>query len=452
MNSEVTRLRNGKSPRSAAVLPLGILFAMLGIAATVVIWLSLTGEHAQIDATGIGPKAVGDLPSADKNTKPRDHEPIKGNGHSDEKPAQDTKQTHTTMASGALTPPSHVTSPHGTLAPEASTRTTETHGAVDAAHQTPSQAIDHEKPTDHAKAKTETPSAPPQIVVAPIDKIVAEKVPGQLQLPIVRSRQPLSPAPAAGLVQMSGLGSLPIISTDGRQPWKIYARPFDKSNKKPRIALVITGLGLSSAATNIAIQSLPGTITLAFAPYAERLDDWIRLARTAGHEVLLNVPMEPVNYPEYDPGPQTLLTSLPPQENVERLLWTLSRATGYVGVVDFMGSRFATSRKHLRPILKMLKKRGLMYMDSKSASRSLAPVLADDIEIPFVINSQFIDEQASRFAIDKQLEFLEATAKKNKMAIGMGSPYPVTLERISHWVKKLGERGFVLAPISAMVK
>ncbi|NQU69790.1 MAG: divergent polysaccharide deacetylase family protein [Rhodospirillales bacterium] len=281
---------------------------------------------------------------------------------------------------------------------------------------------------------------------------MTERVPGQLRLPILEARQPLAAAPAPGLVQSSGLGSLPIISTDGRQPWKIYSRPFDKSNKMPRIALVITGLGLSSAATNIAIQSLPGTITLAFAPYAERLHEWVRLARTAGHEVMLNVPMEPDNYPEYDPGPQTLLTSLSPQENVERLLWTLSRTTGYVGVVDFMGSRFTTSRTHLRPILKMLKKRGLMFLDSNSAARSLAPVIAAGIGIPFAANTRFIDAKAARFAIDKQLGLLEVTAKKKKMAIGMGSPYPVTLERIANWVKELKKRGYVLAPVSAMVK
>ena len=162
--------------------------------------------------------------------------------------------------------------------------------------------------------------------------------------------------------------------------------------------------------------------------------------------------MEPVNYPEYDPGPQTLLTSLSPQENVARLLWALSRATGYVGVADFMGSRFTTSRKHLRPILKMLKKRGLMFLDSKTAARSLAPVLADGIGIPFAVNTQFIDEKASRFAIDRQLKVLEETAKKRNTAIGMGSPFPVTLERIANWLKELESRGFVVAPISSMVR
>jgi len=426
----VTRLRNGKSPRSAAILPLGILFAMLGIAAAVVIWLSLTTEHVEIDKAGQGPRAVVELLPTAKTKDAKGHAAITIKDGSHKPPARNEH------ASGALTPPP----PNPTSA-----RASNPSG-------THSQAADHARPP--AAATTQPTSSPEQnrIVVAQIQNIAKEKVPGQLQLPILRTRRPLSSAPDPGMIQNSGLGPLPMISTDGRQPWRTYSRPFDKSRKSPRIALVITGLGLSSAATNIAIQSLPGTITLAFAPYADRLDEWIRLARTAGHEVMLNVPMEPVNYPEYDPGPQALLTSLSPQENVERLLWTLSRATGYVGVVDFMGSRFTTSRKHLRPILKLLKKRGLMFLDSKSASRSLAPVLAGDIGIPFAANTRFIDERASRFAIDKQLELLEAVAKNQKTAIGIGSPYPVTLERISNWLQGLKDRGIILAPVSAMVK
>ena len=405
---------------------------MLGIAAAVVIWLSLTAEPVENDAVDQGPKAVGELIADNKAKTVEKHGPIAGAHGSPDKPNQ--KQ----IAGAALTPPPSV-------APDPAPPHKDTHAASN-----PS-ANDHVNPqTASATPPAQSPK-PPRVVVAPIQEIIREKVPGQLQLPTIRSRQPLSAAPAAGLIQTSGLGPLPMTGVDGRQPWRIYARPFDRSNKKPRIAIVISGLGLSSAATNIAIQSLPGAITLAFAPYARRLDEWIRLARSAGHEVMLNIPMEPVNYPEYDPGPQTLLTSLAPEENVERLLWTLSRATGYVGVAEFMGSRFTTSRRHLRPILKMLKKRGLMFLDSKSASRSLAPVLADDIGIPFAANDRFIDEMASRHAIDRQLKALESNAKKKNRAIGIGSPYPVTLERISNWVKGLNERGFVLAPVSAMV-
>ena len=413
---------------------------MLGIAAAVVIWLSLTAEHGAYDTGGQGPRAVVELAPAAKTAK------TEGHGEADVKDGGINQPPHNGQSSAALTPP-HAAAPHAAIPADAS------HGAPpDASHGAPPDATGPGKPANGTAAPTGQAPGTSQIVVAPIGNIMTERVPGQLLLPILEARQPLAPAPAPGLVQSSGLGSLPIISTDGRQPWKIYSRPFDRSNKMPRIALVITGLGLSSAATNIAIQSLPGAITLAFAPYAERLHEWVRLARTAGHEVMINVPMEPDNYPEYDPGPQTLLTSLSPQENVERLLWTLGRTTGYIGVVDFMGSRFTTSRPHLRPILKMLKKRGLMFLDSNSAARSLAPVIASDIGIPFAANSRFIDAKASRFAIDKQLELLEATAKKKTMAIGMGSPYPVTLERIANWVKEIKKRGYVLAPVSAMVK
>jgi uncharacterized protein len=461
VSTEVAGLRNGKPPRSAAALPLGILFAVLGIAGAVVIWLSLTPEIANDDGAGRGPKAVVELALDPAAKGPTGDRKPAGTGAKDGAAAQPDAGPR---ASVALMPPPR---PAPTKPAPAEPAPAEPAPA----EPTPAQPARVPPKPEDAKRPQATPppvqtqtspqpeprpdvagDAKSQAKTTPVRNIVQEILPGQLKLPVIRARQPLAAAPAPGLVQTSGLGPLPMIGTDGRQPWRIYARPFDKSNKKPRIAMVVTGLGLSSAATNIAIQSLPGSITLAFAPYADRLGEWIRLARAAGHEVLLNVPMEPVNYPEYDPGPQALLISLSSEQNVERLLWTLSRATGYIGVVDFMGSRFTASRRQLRPILNMLKKRGLMFLDSNTAARSQAPALALDIGTPFAANTGFIDESASRGAIDRKLKALELVAKKRKLAIGMGSPYPVTLERINNWVKGLAERGFVLAPVSSMVR
>ena len=149
---------------------------------------------------------------------------------------------------------------------------------------------------------------------------------------------------AAGL-RFSGMspdGLLPKICVDGRRPWQVYARPFNNSEPRPRVAIVLSGLGLSSAATESAIQGLPGGVTLAFHPYADNLQQWINLARAAGHEVLINLPLEPLDYPKDDPGPQALFTAFKPVENIERLNWALSRVTGYTGVSTHMGSRFTT--------------------------------------------------------------------------------------------------------------
>ena len=160
------------------------------------------------------------------------------------------------------------------------------------------------------------------------------------------------------------------VGDDGRRPVDVYAKPFDRSQKRPRIGIVVTGLGLSDAATESAIQGLAGGVTAFLFIEAERMD---QAGPREADTVLINIPMEPVNYPAYD-GPQTLLASLNADSNLDRLFWALIRATRYVGVVDFLGSRFAVSQ-YMVPVLKALKQRGLMYLDSGSTSLSIAPAL-----------------------------------------------------------------------------
>lgn len=234
-------------------------------------------------------------------------------------------------------------------------------------------------------------------------------------------------------------------------PWRAYARPFEAGDKRPRAVIVIGNLGLSSAATEAAIQELPGGITLSFSPYSHRLDQYIPLARAAGHEVLLSLPMEPVLYPANDPGPRALLTALTPSENLERLTWQLSRFAGYAGVTNYMGSRFTTSDRDIRPILEELRKRGLLFFDSRSAAHSVAGRIAGQIGVPTASNERFIDNPAARGAIDQALKAVEEEAKQKGVGIAMGFPYPVTIERVAAWAKTLPDKGIVLAPVSAVV-
>ncbi|HET8726143.1 MAG TPA: divergent polysaccharide deacetylase family protein, partial [Alphaproteobacteria bacterium] len=260
----------------------------------------------------------------------------------------------------------------------------------------------------------------------------------------------LPPAPDPALIESALVGPLPRIGPDGKEPWQAYARPFDAADGRPRIAIVITDLGQSGAATETAIQGLPGPVTLAFAPYAPRLQTWLPEARAAGHETLLMVPMEPTSYPRNDPGPHTLLTSLSPAANHERLNWVLSQANGYVGVVNSMGSRLTTAPEALRPVLEALDSRGLMFLDSRTAATSVAARVAGEIGLPHADNDRFIDDVASRDAIDRRLRELEALAREQGYAVGMAYPYPVSFERLAAWIPTLEEKGFVLAPISAI--
>ncbi len=302
-----------------------------------------------------------------------------------------------------------------------------------------------------AAAASPPTATPPSTEPSQQAAVPAASPPAKPSLPATPAKpEALPPAPDPALVERSVLGPLPMVGPDGRKPWQVYARPFDRADKRPRIAILLTGLGLSGAATEAAINDLPGGVTLGFNPYAPKLDEWIGYARAAGHEAFLAVAMEPVDYPRVDPGPHTLLISLDRQQNVERLQWVLSRVTGYVGVVTAAGSRFTTSQADLLPILDEIKSRGLMFVDSRSTENSVAGSLAKSIGLPRAVSDLSLDQQqASRDAIDQRLQQLEQIARQTGVAVGLGEVYPVTIERLAQWIPTLERKGIVLAPVSA---
>ncbi len=255
---------------------------------------------------------------------------------------------------------------------------------------------------------------------------------------------PLAAAPIAGLTAPGPGGApLPIIGADGRMPADAYARPFT-SNGKPKVALVVGGLGLNAALTRKAIETLPPEVTLSFAPYAEGLQGWIDMARAHGHEVLLEAPMEPTDYPENDPGPMTLLASSSPTETNAKLEWLLSRATGYYGLTNYLGSRFMASPSAMSAFTASLRQRGLAFVDdgSAGASRGSLRLSADRV----------IDEDLSAEAINRQFALLESVARARGQALGSGFAYPVTVDEAARWAQGLQDRGLQLAPASALTR
>ncbi|MBL8567269.1 MAG: divergent polysaccharide deacetylase family protein [Hyphomicrobiaceae bacterium] len=261
----------------------------------------------------------------------------------------------------------------------------------------------------------------------------------------------LKKAPEPGMIEQGPKGPLPIIAEDGRQAWRVYARPFDDSDKRPRIAIIITDLGPSAAATTAAIQNLPGAVTLAFTPYGSRVSELVEEARAAGHETLMAAPSEPPEFPRNDPGPYTLLAALSPAENLDRLEYVLSRVPGYVGVVTTTSGRFFANEEALQPVLTLLRRRGLLYVDGRGTPKSVAQQMAAAVGLPRAYGNRFLDAEASRGAIDNRLAELERIARESGSAIGIGQPYPVTIERIAQWVETLDGKGLALAPITAVV-
>ena len=255
---------------------------------------------------------------------------------------------------------------------------------------------------------------------------------------------PLPVAPIAGLSQPGPNGPLPSIATDGRVPAQAYARPF-RSNGRPRVAIIVGGLGLNAVTTRAAIERLPPDVTLSFVPYAQGLQGWIDLARAQGHEVMIEIPMEPTGYPNNDPGPYTLLANATPNDVEARMAWLLGRATGYFGVTNYLGDRFVTSDTGMAAFLGTLRQRGVAFLDDGSARRrpgAWARASADAI----------IDETQTPAAIVGSLNALEAAAKARGSALGTGFAYPVTVEAAARWTAGLDARGLQLAPASSMTQ
>ena len=253
-------------------------------------------------------------------------------------------------------------------------------------------------------------------------------------------------------LEQSSYGAIPRIAANGLRPAEIYGRradiPAAKKNA-PRIAIVVGGLGISASLTQQAIKSLPAPVTFAFSPYGADVGRTVAQARAEGHEALLQVPMEPLDFPDNDPGPHALLTSLSGAQNLDRLHWLMSRMQGYVGIVNTMGARFIASETALTPVLNDVAARGLVYIDNGTSAKSLAGQIAGAGGLPFARADVVLDAMPAGTQIDAALARLETLARERGVAVGIAAALPASIERIAQWTKAAEIRGFVLVPITA---
>jgi polysaccharide deacetylase 2 family uncharacterized protein YibQ len=292
------------------------------------------------------------------------------------------------------------------------------------------------------------------------------KVPGTSQEPLAAEQgggamtAPTTTAPTMTginprLLESSRYGMIPAVA-DGLRPSSVYAAGTDalraRAATMPSIAIVIGGLGVGAAKTNDAIMKLPGAVTLAFTPYGSDPARLVERARSQGHEVLLQVPMEPFDYPDNDPGPRTLLATATAEQNLDHLAWHLSRFQGYAGLANFMGAKFAATDAAMQPMLREAAKRGLAYFDDGTATRSVAGALAQGLNVPFAKADLTIDTVPTTSEIDRALAQLETLARQRGTAIGTASALPVSIERIGAWTKLLEGRGILLVPLTTAMQ
>jgi hypothetical protein len=258
----------------------------------------------------------------------------------------------------------------------------------------------------------------------------------------------LNPAPDARLVEKSRFGMLPKRGKDGATPAQVYARPQPALKPGvPRIAIIIGGMGLNDLSTQSVISRLPPAVTLAFAPYGARVEQLARSARDAGHEILLQAPLEPFDSADA-PGPHVIPAGNAPKAEDE-LHWQMGRMIGYIGLVNYLGGKFTADRESVSALMAELSRRGLDYIDDGSAPQSLAGEVATEKAVNFLKVDVRIDEVRRPEAIDAALLKLESLAKQNGVAVGFASGLTMTSERIANALVDLARRGVVLVPVSA---
>lgn len=255
--------------------------------------------------------------------------------------------------------------------------------------------------------------------------------------------------PDRALIENSPTGPLPIRAADGRRPFDVYARPWSGA-RGARVAIVIGGLAVSQTGTQAAIAKLPAEVTLAFASQGNSIGRWMQEARNRGHEIVMQVPLEPFDYPNVNPGRNTLTVDAGADENLKNLRWVLSRTTNYVAVMNYMGARFSADKVAMEPFMAELGKRGLGYLDDGSSARSVAPELAAQDRVPLAVADTAIDTEQNRGAILKKLDQLEATARAKGFAIGTGSAFDITVDAVTSWIGEAKKRGIEIVPVSAV--
>ena len=259
----------------------------------------------------------------------------------------------------------------------------------------------------------------------------------------------LNPAPDPRISEAGRHGLMPKLG-DGRvRALDVYARA-EEPGTGPRIAVVVTGLGVGQAATAGATARLPAAVSLAFLPYGGEAERGAARARDAGHEVFLQLPMEPFDYPDSDPGPQALLTALKGPENADRLAWALARFTGYVGVANFMGSKLMADAA-FEPILREIGARGLGFLDDGTTPKApSAP--ANKGRTPIARAEIVLDAVPRADAIDAALAQAETRAKANGFVLVTAGGAPLSVDRIARWAKDLDARGLRLVPASVALR
>jgi uncharacterized protein len=305
-------------------------------------------------------------------------------------------------------------------------------------------------------------SLPPRVEVVPPD-LPSESARSPFAPVQKQPEPPPGPGPNAAIAPPSrpaAVGSVrpsataltsPAIRAAPSDPaWRRYAVPAVAPAGRPLIAIVIDDVGVNRRNAP-RVAELPAPVTIAYMTYADNLQKLSAEAHARGHELMLHFPMEPLDR-SVDSGSNALLTGLSESELRRRLTWGLDRFEGYVGINNHMGSRFTSWQPGMELVMEELRRRGLLFVDSRTIAESVGGRTAERYAVPHANRDVFLDNEQESGAVHEQLAKLEQVAQERGTAIGIGHPHDGTIAALADWLPTLQAKGFALVPVSAIVE
>jgi polysaccharide deacetylase 2 family uncharacterized protein YibQ len=292
-----------------------------------------------------------------------------------------------------------------------------------------------------------TPKVPPTEPAAPI----TEEQPKPVSAVPPPSATPTAEPNSALTEEVNGL-RLPTIGKDGAKPWRYYSKAYERTRNQPMVAIIVSGLGIGKEVTQDALY-LPENISVSFSPYTRDITTWAPAIRATGHELMVDLPLQPTNYPATDPGPNGLFLDKGPAEAEKQLQWSLSRFPAFIGALVPQNESFTANDEGIKALLQSFANRGLLFVIGKEPYRKETRDIVDaTLGTATLIANVQIDEELSAAGIEQRLTQLEEQAKKNGYAVGIAQAYPLTLQQLREWSATLEEKGVVLVPVSAIAK
>lgn len=332
-------------------------------------------------------------------------------------------------AAAGVAPPAEVSQPAATPVPQ------ETKPAEAAMPVQPEKQVPAQTPVSPPTIKAEAPKPPRATADVPVavQRVGPRHVEPAVQLAAAMPPPSLAPSRGSGDVHA----------------WRVRAVPPPSGAKPPYVAIVIDDAGLDRRGTQRAMK-LPEPITLSFMSYAADLSEQAATARAAGHEVMLHLPMEPLDAKRHNPGPNALYVNLDPAELQRRLDWHLDRFSDYVGVNNHMGSRFTADATRMAQVMEALGRRQVFWLDSLSGPSSAGPTQARRRGLDAAERDLFLDDDRSP-GIGHEIAAMERIARARGDVIAIGHPHAATLSALESWMAGAKEKGFSLVPVSTVL-